>query len=111
MIRLIKLNMKGLRSRKSKLRLRSLSKRGLRSLSIIEDYKRSLKGWNRWSRKGLRSSKSRLRVIRLKRLSRRGLRSSKSKLRVRRLIRLSRRGLTYWSRIEDYKRSLKGWRR
>ena len=73
------------------LRLIRLNRKGLTYWSRIEDYKRSLKGWRRWSR--------------------RGLKSSKSKLRVRRLIRLSRRGLTYWSRIEDYKRSLKGWRR
>ena len=59
----------------------------------------------------MRSSKSRLRVIKLKRLSKRGLRSSKSKLRARRLIKLRRRSLKSWSRIKDYKRSYRAWKR
>ena len=78
-------SMIGLRSSKTKLRVKRLirlSKRSLTSWSRIKDYKKSLRGWRRWSMIGLRSSKSKLSVKRLIKLSRRSLRSSKSKLRL-----------------------------
>ena len=85
---------RGLRSSKTKLRVKRLirlSRRSLKSWSRIKDIKKNLRRWRRWS------------MI--------GLRSSKSNLRVKRLIKLSRKSLNSWSRIKDYKRSFRAWKR